>query len=90
MAEGDGLLNRYRAKSPIGGSNPPLSAILPVGDQPGQPATKRDFGQCLHGDFQFQFLDSPGQMRTPIGQPGQFPLRQMPHDGFLATAKTAF
>ena len=26
MAEGGGLLNRYRAKSPIGGSNPPLSA----------------------------------------------------------------
>ena len=28
VAEGDGLLNRYRAKSPIGGSNPPLSAIF--------------------------------------------------------------
>ena len=28
MAEGDGLLNRYRAKSPIGGSNPPLSATF--------------------------------------------------------------
>jgi hypothetical protein len=28
VAEGDGLLNRYRAKSPIGGSNPPLSATL--------------------------------------------------------------
>jgi hypothetical protein len=28
VAEGDGLLNRYRAKSSIGGSNPPLSAIF--------------------------------------------------------------
>ncbi len=28
MAEGGGLLNRYRVKSSIGGSNPPLSAIL--------------------------------------------------------------
>ena len=27
MAEGGGLLNRYRVKSSIGGSNPPLSAI---------------------------------------------------------------
>jgi hypothetical protein len=27
VAEGDGLLNRYTAKSRIGGSNPPLSAI---------------------------------------------------------------
>ncbi len=27
-AEGDGLLNRYRIKSLIGGSNPPPSAIL--------------------------------------------------------------
>ncbi len=27
MAEGGGLLNRYRIKSSIGGSNPPLSAI---------------------------------------------------------------
>ena len=26
MAEGGGLLNRYRTKSSIGGSNPPLSA----------------------------------------------------------------
>ena len=26
MAEGGGLLNRYRVKSSIGGSNPPLSA----------------------------------------------------------------
>ena len=26
-AEGGGLLNRYRVKSSIGGSNPPLSAI---------------------------------------------------------------
>jgi hypothetical protein len=26
-AEGGGLLNRYRTKSSIGGSNPPLSAI---------------------------------------------------------------
>ena len=26
MAEGGGLLNRYRIKSSIGGSNPPLSA----------------------------------------------------------------
>ena len=28
VAEGGGLLNRYTAKSGIGGSNPPLSAIL--------------------------------------------------------------
>ena len=28
MAEGGGLLNRYTVKSRIGGSNPPLSAIL--------------------------------------------------------------
>ncbi len=28
MAEGGGLLNRYRTKSSIGGSNPPLSASL--------------------------------------------------------------
>ena len=28
VAEGDGLLNRYTAKSRIGGSNPPLSATL--------------------------------------------------------------
>ena len=28
MAEGGGLLNRYRVKSSIGGSNPPLSATL--------------------------------------------------------------
>ena len=28
MAEGAGLLNRYTAKSRIGGSNPPLSATL--------------------------------------------------------------
>ena len=28
MAEGGGLLNRYRVKSSIGGSNPPLSARL--------------------------------------------------------------
>src|ERR1700744_6501383 len=28
VAEGGGLLNRYRVKSSIGGSNPPLSAIL--------------------------------------------------------------
>jgi hypothetical protein len=27
VAEGGGLLNRYRTKSSIGGSNPPLSAI---------------------------------------------------------------
>jgi hypothetical protein len=27
VAEGGGLLNRYRIKSSIGGSNPPLSAI---------------------------------------------------------------
>ena len=27
MAEGGGLLNRYRVKSSIGGSNPPLSAM---------------------------------------------------------------
>ena len=27
-AEGGGLLNRYRVKSSIGGSNPPLSATL--------------------------------------------------------------
>jgi hypothetical protein len=27
-AEGGGLLNRYRVKSSIGGSNPPLSAFL--------------------------------------------------------------
>jgi hypothetical protein len=27
VAEGGGLLNRYRVKSSIGGSNPPLSAI---------------------------------------------------------------
>ncbi len=30
MAEGGGLLNRYTAKSCIGGSNPPLSAIFPA------------------------------------------------------------
>jgi hypothetical protein len=29
VAEGGGLLNRYRTKSSIGGSNPPLSAIDP-------------------------------------------------------------
>jgi hypothetical protein len=40
--------------------------------------------------FNFNSWIHRGQMRTPIGQPGQFPLRQMPHDGFLATAKTAF
>ena len=28
MAEGGGLLNRYRVKSSIGGSNPPLSAMV--------------------------------------------------------------
>ena len=28
VAEGGGLLNRYRVKNSIGGSNPPLSAIL--------------------------------------------------------------
>jgi hypothetical protein len=28
VAEGGGLLNRYTVKSRIGGSNPPLSAIL--------------------------------------------------------------
>jgi hypothetical protein len=28
VAEGDGLLNRYTAKSRIGGSNPPLSATF--------------------------------------------------------------
>jgi hypothetical protein len=28
VAEGGGLLNRYRAKSSIGGSNPPLSASI--------------------------------------------------------------
>ena len=28
MAEGGGLLNRYRVKSSIGGSNPPLSARI--------------------------------------------------------------
>ena len=28
VAEGAGLLNRYTAKSRIGGSNPPLSAIF--------------------------------------------------------------
>ena len=28
VAEGGGLLNRYRVKSSIGGSNPPLSAII--------------------------------------------------------------
>jgi hypothetical protein len=28
VAEGGGLLNRYRVKSSIGGSNPPLSASL--------------------------------------------------------------
>jgi hypothetical protein len=27
VAEGGGLLNRYRVKNSIGGSNPPLSAI---------------------------------------------------------------
>jgi hypothetical protein len=27
VAEGGGLLNRYRVKSSIGGSNPPLSAM---------------------------------------------------------------
>ena len=32
MAEGGGLLNRYTVKSRIGGSNPPLSAILEVFD----------------------------------------------------------
>ena len=31
VAEGDGLLNRYTAKSCIGGSNPPLSAIINTG-----------------------------------------------------------
>ena len=36
MAEGGGLLNRYTAKSRIGGSNPPLSATL-------------DFSHCLKG-----------------------------------------
>ena len=30
VAEGGGLLNRYRVKSSIGGSNPPLSAILSI------------------------------------------------------------
>ena len=30
VAEGGGLLNRYRVKSSIGGSNPPLSAIRSV------------------------------------------------------------
>jgi hypothetical protein len=30
VAEGGGLLNRYRVKSSIGGSNPPLSAILQI------------------------------------------------------------
>ena len=30
VAEGGGLLNRYTAKSRIGGSNPPLSAISAV------------------------------------------------------------
>jgi hypothetical protein len=29
VAEGGGLLNRYRVKSSIGGSNPPLSARKP-------------------------------------------------------------
>ena len=28
VAEGGGLLNRYRVKSSIGGSNPPLSASI--------------------------------------------------------------
>ena len=32
VAEGDGLLNRYTVKSRIGGSNPPLSAILTFRD----------------------------------------------------------
>ena len=31
MAEGDGLLNRYTVKICIGGSNPPLSAIINTG-----------------------------------------------------------
>ena len=28
MAEGNGLLNRHRAKSPVAGSNPALSATM--------------------------------------------------------------
>ena len=30
MAEGGGLLNRCTVKSRTGGSNPPLSAIIPI------------------------------------------------------------
>jgi hypothetical protein len=32
VAEGGGLLNRYRVKNSIGGSNPPLSATQSAGD----------------------------------------------------------
>ena len=42
MAEGNGLLNRHRAKSSVAGSNPALSAIF----------TKTKRGQDLNGDFE--------------------------------------
>ena len=53
MAEGGGLLNRYTVKSRIGGSNPPLSAILDY-----QQLTQ-DTGPP-HNGFACQIQESPG------------------------------
>jgi hypothetical protein len=46
VAEGGGLLNRYRAKSSIGGSNPPLSAstFLNVPEQAESAETSVNYG----------------------------------------------
>ena len=61
MAEGGGLLNRYTVKSRIGGSNPPLSAILPF--KPILPSQN-----CIPRCFEsFDYMQSTGFYAQMLG-----------------------
>ena len=91
MAEGGGLLNRYTAKSGIGGSNPPLSAsyfLCKPGDsllyQPGFARigkTGRVF-PCTPAISSFSNLASPGLARRAGCSPA--PQRFLPFQTWLS------
>ena len=54
VAEGNGLLNRHRVKSSIGGSNPPLSATFPASS----PLRGRRFAACWNRNGPFPRRDA--------------------------------
>ena len=63
MAEGNGLLNRHRAKSSVAGSNPALSAIF----------TKTKRGRDLNGDSERGVPLSRGDLSVAKARGGLAP-----------------